>query len=309
MQKTSSRIRWSLRKRFIHEGTRKYTKIGKCGLFLPFAPLGVTSWIKFLFLRSIVLGMFLITAQATWAQSAPGPEANRRPPETAAPKSPPAAEPGLRFLSSEMTVSGRVVKHAPYSAEILTESSQTLGNGATLNRRINGKIYRDSDGRTRREMSAVLAGPFATNGDAQRMVFINDPVSGLSSTFIPDGEAARVRPLASNPDLPSPPDIPTENSRIEPLGKQMIEGFEAEGERTTILIPVGRIGNDKSIEIIHERWYSPELQTLLLSKHSDPRWGETTYKLLNIHRGEPDRSLFSLPAPIPPDGKKVRPRR
>jgi hypothetical protein len=88
----------------------------------------------------------------------------------------------------------------------------------------------------------------------------------------------------------------------------VIEGFVAEGARTTILIPAGRIGNDKSLEIVHERWYSPELQTILLSKHSDPRWGETVYKLHNIDRGTPDRSLFSPPANSMLKGKKLRPR-
>jgi hypothetical protein len=46
---------------------------------------------------------------------------------------------------------------------------------------------------------------------------------------------------------------------------------------------------------VNERWYSPELQTVVLSKNSDPRMGETTYRLTNISRGEPDPSLFQVP--------------
>jgi hypothetical protein len=75
----------------------------------------------------------------------------------------------------------------------------------------------------------------------------------------------------------------------------VIEGVEAEGTRTTITIPAGRIGNDKPIEIVQERWYSPELHTTILNKHNDPRWGETVYKLTKINRSEPDRSLFEAP--------------
>jgi len=30
--------------------------------------------------------------------------------------------------------------------------------------------------------------------------------------------------------------------------------------------------------------------------HSDPRFGETTYRLTNISRAEPDRALFEVPA-------------
>ena len=47
---------------------------------------------------------------------------------------------------------------------------------------------------------------------------------------------------------------------------------------------------------MYERWYSKDLQLIILSKHSDPRFGEQTYRLTNIKRSEPDSSLFSLPA-------------
>jgi hypothetical protein len=33
-----------------------------------------------------------------------------------------------------------------------------------------------------------------------------------------------------------------------------------------------------------------------MTRHSDPRFGETTYKLTNISRLEPDHSLFEPPA-------------
>jgi len=86
------------------------------------------------------------------------------------------------------------------------------------------------------------------------------------------------------------------NGKEESLGKQTIEGIEAEGVRTTMTIPAGEIGNERPIEIISERWYSPELQTLVMTKHSDPRFGETVYHLTNISRSEPDASLFQVPA-------------
>ena len=82
----------------------------------------------------------------------------------------------------------------------------------------------------------------------------------------------------------------------ESLGTQTIEGVEAEGERVTITIPAGKIGNDSPIVTVNERWYSPELQVVVMSKNSDPRMGETTYRLTNIVRSEPDPSLFQVPA-------------
>jgi hypothetical protein len=114
-------------------------------------------------------------------------------------------------------------------------------------------------------------------------------------------------PAASSDEVPET-EMSSENSRTESLGKDVIEGLLADGTRTTILIPPGSIGNDEALEIVHERWYSPELQTILLSKHRDPRWGETVYRLRNIDRSAPDHSLFSLPATATPKGSKTRPR-
>lgn len=82
----------------------------------------------------------------------------------------------------------------------------------------------------------------------------------------------------------------------ESLGKQMIEGVEAEGTRVTITIAAGEIGNIAPLEIVEENWYSPALQMVVLRKQRDPRSGETTYRLTNLTRSEPDRALFDVPA-------------
>ncbi len=86
------------------------------------------------------------------------------------------------------------------------------------------------------------------------------------------------------------------DTKKESLGKQMMEGVEAEGTRTIATIPAGTLGNEQPIQIVSERWYSPELQTVVMTRHSDPRVGETTFRLTNINRGEPARSLFEVPA-------------
>jgi hypothetical protein len=41
----------------------------------------------------------------------------------------------------------------------------------------------------------------------------------------------------------------------------------------------------------------------VLTKHNDPRSGETVYRLLNVVRAEPDPSLFAVPADEPIGGK------
>lgn len=88
----------------------------------------------------------------------------------------------------------------------------------------------------------------------------------------------------------------SENMKKESLGTQNIEGVAAEGTRTTFTIPAGDIGNELPINIVTETWYSPELQVVVMRKHTDPQRGETTYRLTNINRSEPSRSLFEVPA-------------
>jgi hypothetical protein len=87
-----------------------------------------------------------------------------------------------------------------------------------------------------------------------------------------------------------------DNQRGEDLGTRVIEGVQARGKRSTYTIPAGEIGNTMPIEVVDETWYSPELQMTIMTKHSDPRSGERTYRLTNISRSEPDRSLFEIPA-------------
>jgi hypothetical protein len=81
----------------------------------------------------------------------------------------------------------------------------------------------------------------------------------------------------------------------EELGQQMVEGVMAVGTRTTTEIAAGAIGNEQPIKIVAEQWFSPELQVLVQTKHTDPRVGETDYRLIGIVRAEPARSLFDLP--------------
>jgi hypothetical protein len=102
--------------------------------------------------------------------------------------------------------------------------------------------------------------------------------------------------------------------KTESLGTQTIEGVTAEGTRSTQTIPAGEIGNTLPLEIVDETWYSHELQITVMTRHRDPRSGETTYRLTNLSRSEPDRSLFEVPADytvrenkMPPKGKPTKP--
>jgi hypothetical protein len=108
--------------------------------------------------------------------------------------------------------------------------------------------------------------------------------------------------VGSMPAMPGMPPVPfgaghhsDYESRTEELGSRDFEGVTADGKRTVTTIPADAIGNERPIEISYERWYSNDLELVVYSKHSDPRFGEQTYKLTNLVRSEPDPSLFSLP--------------
>jgi len=353
----------------------------------------------------------------------------------------------FNFVASEMSFDSRVVKGAPFSAESVTEAVQVLADGNRISHKTTARMYRDGEGRTRREQSMNGVGPFAAGDDAHEVVFINDAAAGVNYVLNPrertaskmsqhfsvkriegdgppkqagtfvfrsegraPGQAGGMAPirggtlngraknsvipvypavakaagaegmvaveivvnedgkvesakaveghpllhesavnaarqwefaptrLSGNPvkvtgkisfnftlskenapaglatPAPPPPGEPPPPRQMkmrmphgpaapprfeetkESLGKQSFDGVEAEGTRTTVTIPAGAVGNERAILITSERWYSAELQMVVMTKHTDPRFGETSYRLTNITRAEPDRSLFEVPA-------------
>jgi hypothetical protein len=89
---------------------------------------------------------------------------------------------------------------------------------------------------------------------------------------------------------------PKWEGKVEKLEARQIEGVMAEGTRITRTIPAGAIGNEQPIVTVTEEWRSPELQVLVLTRTTDPRTGESTYKLLSVNRSEPNPSWFEVPA-------------
>lgn len=264
----------------------------------------------------IARSVFLTIAAAAfaWAQMPEG----GAPFHLSVPPTGQAMGPDVVYMRTEVAGSGEVVKGAPFSAETVTEFTQTLADGNVIRRKQTGSMYRDSEGRTRREQSLGPVGPLPMPAKAVQLVFINDPIAGVSYVLDGNRKTAQKLPLpkwgdaagfaagaagASTVDFgPGPGTRVIQRLRAEPAGQQgetetrTIEGVQAVGNRTTHTIPAGEIGNDRAIETVSERWYSPELQTVVMSKQVDPRMGETTYRLTNINRAEPAHSLFEVPA-------------
>ncbi len=212
-------------------------------------------------------------------------------------------DPGARFVGAEAGMPGRVVKNAPYSADLVTESTQTLPDGNHIRQSSTVKMYRDTEGRTRREQTVNLNG-LGSNNNMPQLVFINDPVSGMNYALNPTNRIAtrnswtRGGRRGGNPPPSREPRGMTANPNVktEELGRQTMEGITVQGRRITTTIPAGEMGNDQPIVIVNETWFSPELQTMVLSKRSDPRSGDTVTRMINISRSEPAHMLFELPA-------------
>jgi hypothetical protein len=269
----------------------------------------------------------------------------------------------------------RITPGAPYSADAVTESVQVLSDGNRIARKTTARIYRDSEGRTRREqmsptgevqsvsISDPVAGSMYVLNPAARTAQRNGVImaggrGGFAAAGVPsasgstvavarvaegtvsEAEIARRREVetqavaagaagggvavssrrvtgggagesggaatgsvayvaegVSLPRTVMPSGLATTGVvNKEDLGQQVVEGVVATGTRTTTTIAAGTIGNDQPILIVSEQWFSPDLKVLVMTKHSDPRSGDTTYRLTNIAQAEPARSLFEVPA-------------
>ena len=225
-------------------------------------------------------------------------------------------------MRERMPVEAKTVAGAPYSADAVTESTQVLPDGNRINRKVTTRVYRDSEGRIRREQ--------LNDAGAVETVSIVDPVGDTTFVVRPDAGAPPGSDQAGTPSrsggksvavfkrtvkIEGPADearLKAEIGALEPrpalertsdgqavredLGTSTIEGLTATGTRITTTIPAGAIGNLQPIKVVSEEWFSPDLQVMLLTRHSDPRAGETVYRLVNVVRAEPDHSLFAMPA-------------
>jgi hypothetical protein len=213
---------------------------------------------------------------------------------------------------------------APYSAQTQMETSQALADGNRISRKTTGRVYRDGSGRIRREEDQK---------DGTVSISIFDPVAGVSYVLDPqtriawktptntvmtlmktveDTEqqraqverAAAERKLAlarARGDEPRSNVFVTRGGSLEkmPEGQlehRTIEGIPVEGRSASKTIAAGEIGNERPITIVNEEWRSPDLKVLVMTHHNDPRTGESRYQLTNIVRGEPDATLFVVPA-------------
>ena len=219
----------------------------------------------------------------------------------------------IELMGFEGLHPGKVVKGAPFSATASSDTTQTLQDGTTIHRNTSSTLYRDSQGRSRREVTFSGFGPLQAAGKPHTMIAINDPVAGAHYMLNPDQKVAhkmtphkgghgggmsedKAQAFEQRMQQRIAKEEASGEIKKESLGTQAVNGVNAEGTRITRTIPAGQIGNDKPIQIVLERWYSPDLQIVVKSTRTDPRFGTTTYALSNVQRAEPAAALFTVPS-------------
>lgn len=229
-----------------------------------------------------------------------------------------------QFETEILVFERKLVKAAPFSATLVMEL--TREGGETL--ATTSKIYRDAEGRTRRDQMR------ANDGDDPDVTSINDPVAGFTCVLHHSDKTARRTKLTPHADEKSDDALEVMRNAVavgeragsyqmrpvplssgtardlkpkalsvvsggptsESLGEKEIEGGTAQGTRTIVTIPVGAIGNERVLEIVTERWYSQRLKTLVLMERFDPRFGRSTLRLTGIKNLDPAANLFIVPS-------------
>ncbi len=265
-------------------------------------------------MKGVFRTMGPFTVAALFAAAAFGQEAPPPPPDMIAQQAPegpggPGPGPGgpgfhrMELLGFGGVHGGKTVTGAPFTATAVTQSTRALADGTKITNKNQITLYRDSQGRFRKEGTMPPLGDLAES-QPHSFIVIQDPVASKSYILNPDKKIAHVMDNSNRgykggkpgPDFEGAGEPTNPNVTKESLGTQTIGGVSAQGTRYTHVIPAGKIGNDKPITITREVWYSPDLQMVVQSKHSDPRFGESSYSLTNIQRTEPAASLFTVPS-------------
>lgn len=227
-----------------------------------------------------VLGTFLLVAATSSAQ-----ETNEHP-------TVPFASVGISEWISIVNIPA--IPNAPFSATTVMDNIHTLADGTTVTTKTITTIARDSKGRTHNENRYYLRP--SDNGEGRiRDITIFDPNTRTRTTLAPATSQATVVVLP--PPHPRSASMATRSEpEREDLGLSVIDGLNVHGFRQSRIIPEGEDGNDRSITITDEYWYSDELHMNITVKHADPRHGTQYVVLTQLKRDEPDPKMFEIPS-------------
>jgi len=190
----------------------------------------------------------------------------------------------------------------PFSATEVRHTVQALADGNRLEQSETSSFARYEHGRMRTANAKTVvifdpAAGFTYTLDIASKTYTRTPLSGHETTYsiAVTGNlvsTSSVTGKAATKASAAPPGTQME----EELPANFMNGMLAKGSRVTVTIPAGTFGNQGALKVVNERWYSDDMQILLKSSNSDPRFGTTTYELTELDQGPPDPSLFQAPA-------------
>jgi len=223
----------------------------------------------------------------------------------------------------------QIVQDAPFTAEGTTTTNVARSDGSHADTTTTRKVFRDGQGRERREQTIIGVSMFAVAGQPmQPVVTITDPVGKVSYTLDALTRTARRMPMtdrttedrrviimrASPSQIIASPGpggvaLPRTNPAAGAMTAMTAAGVVPGGATRVVVEMLGSKSIDGEMatgrrtvstladgtDVIDEQWTSTDLKVTVKSKHHDPRTGDVLYKLTNIVRGEPDASLFAVP--------------
>jgi len=195
---------------------------------------------------------------------------------------------------------------APFTLTLETEWVKQLYDGGTTSLVNKRRIARDAAGRVYQERWALVPKNDERVHSILSMIQIFDPLAHTRhDCFMLEEkktcELLNYERTTSNIYKPmSPATGPLDGGQgsaiHEDLGKRLIDGVEVEGAHDMLIYNPGVFGNDRKMTVENEFWWSPQLGLNLLSIKSDPRIGKQTFTVTDLVQGDPDPSLFQLPA-------------
>jgi hypothetical protein len=135
-----------------------------------------------------------------------------------------------------------------------------------------------------------------TGADERRMV-VTTSSDGPGELPPPPGAPGTFNVLVVNNGTPMQVCKGGSTKAAEPtsIGEKRIEGLKVTGSRLEFTLAAGTVGNEQPITVRTDQWFSADLGVVVSSMNHDPMIGDTTYRLEQINRAEPDAGLFQIP--------------
>ena len=212
----------------------------------------------------------------------------------------------MATMFSDRLDSAKVVKGAPYSADVITESNQTLGDGNVISKKTSGRVYRDAEGRTRQET--------VVGGEA-KSIRLSDPVAGKSTMLLPGSQKVIAMPRVAFTHAPAGKEsrhelqvfrfndreVRVENGKVSLDGKEVPGRIEFEAGSKSIRIESGKVYVDGKEFTPGHGGKRVEKRTVV-DAGDGTRREEVTVQVVSAGEGAPVNFEwnFAPPPPAPP---------